>query len=102
MSALAEHPLVKNIRPVSAESLIGDRITTENPLFGLIWINPARVSGEPCFYGSRVPISCLFDTLASGESLEQFLDDYEGVTREQAEALLRLAGSHLLADLPKA
>jgi hypothetical protein len=33
--------------------------------------------------------------------LDEFLADFEGVTRQQAEALLELAGSHLLDDLPK-
>ena len=48
-----------------------------------------------------MPIKTLFDSLAAGQSLEEFLDDFEGVSREQAEALLELAGSHLLDDLPK-
>jgi hypothetical protein len=38
----------------------------------------------------------LFDSLTAGQTLEEFLDDFEGVSREQAEALLELAGSHLL------
>jgi uncharacterized protein (DUF433 family) len=102
LTILADHRLVKTIRPVDAESLVGDKITPENPLFGLVWINPGRVSGEPCFYATRVPISSLFDTLAAGETLEQFLEDFEGVTREQAEAALQLAKSHLLDDLLRA
>ena len=72
-----------------------------HPLFGLVWINPLRVSGAPCFYGTRVPIKTLFDCLAAGESVQQFLDDFEGVTAEQAESMLDLAGTHLLNDLPK-
>jgi uncharacterized protein (DUF433 family) len=67
----------------------------------LVWINRERVSGTPCFFGTRVPIKTLFDCLATDESLEQFLDDFEGVDREQAEAILEFAGSHLLNDLPK-
>jgi uncharacterized protein (DUF433 family) len=53
------------------------------------------------FYGTRVPIKTLFDSLAVGQTLEEFLDDFERVSREQAEAALELAGSHLLDDLPK-
>jgi uncharacterized protein (DUF433 family) len=52
-----------------------------HPLFGLIWINPKRVSGAPCFYGTRVPIKNLFDSIAAGESVDEFLDGFEGVTR---------------------
>src|SRR5690348_5267002 len=94
--------LITNVTKVAAENLIGDLIQREHPLFGLVWINPERVSGTPCFYGTRVPIKTLFDSLALGQALDEFLDDFEGVAREQAEALLELAGSHLLDDLPKA
>ena len=101
MDKLAKRPLIKKVAPVSAEHLVGDLIQTGHLLFGLIWINPERVSGTPCFYGTRVPTKTLFDSLAAGQGLEEFLDDFEGVAREQAEALLELAGSHLLEDLPK-
>ena len=101
MVTLTSQPLVKHIRPIAPEHLAGDMIQQGHPLFGLVWINRQRVSGAPCFYGTRVPIKSLFDSLATGESLEQFLEDFEGVSREQAEAVLELAGSHLLEDLPK-
>ncbi len=91
----------RNIRPLAPEHLVGDLIQPGHPLFGLVWINRERVSGAPCFYGTRVPIKTLFDALAAGETLGQFLDDFEGVTREQAEAVLELTGSHLLSDLPR-
>lgn len=96
-----ERPVIKNIVSVARENLVGDLIQSDHPLFGLVWINRERVSGAPCFYGTRVPIKTLFDSLAAGQTLEEFLDDFEGVSREQAEALLELAGSHFLADLPK-
>src|SRR5580658_2133644 len=101
MATLLARPLLRNIKAVAAEHLAGDLIQPDHPLFGLVWINRQRVSGTPCFYATRVPIKTLFDCLAAGDSLEQFLDDFEGVTREQAEALLGLAGSHLLNDLPQ-
>ena len=101
MAILAERLPIKNVSPVASEHLVGDLVQRGHPLFGLVWINRDRVSGAPCFYGTRVPVKTLFDSLAAGETLEQFLDDFEGVSREQAEALLELAGSHLLDDLPK-
>ncbi|MGA2441527.1 MAG: DUF433 domain-containing protein [Tepidisphaeraceae bacterium] len=64
-----------------------------------MWINPSRVSGAPCFYGTRVPIQNLFDSIAAGETLEDFLDGFEGVSREQAIAILELAGKDLMTDL---
>jgi uncharacterized protein (DUF433 family) len=58
------------------------------PLFGVVWMNPARMSGAPCFYGTRVPIKNLFDYLRGGDSLETFLEDFEGVKHEHAIQLL--------------
>ena len=101
MAQITERPLIKNITPVASEHLVGDLIQPGHPLFGLVWINRDRVSGAPCFYATRVPLKALFDSLAAGQTLEQFLEDFEGVSREQAEATLELAGSHLLDDLPK-
>ncbi len=57
------------------------------------------MSGAPCFYGTRVPVKNLFDYLEGGQSLETFLDDFEGVSREQADAVLRLAMECLLEQL---
>src|SRR4051794_38086740 len=88
-----------HVKPVPPELLEGDKIQPVHPLFGLIWINPNRVSGTPCFYGPGVPIKNLFDSLAAGETLEDFLNGFEGVSREQALAVLDLAGKDLLSDL---
>jgi len=41
----------------------------------------------------------LFDCFAAGQTLEEFLDDFEGVTREQALAVLDLSCNDLLHDL---
>jgi uncharacterized protein (DUF433 family) len=65
----------------------------------LVWVDPERMSGIPCFYGTRVPVKNLFDYLEGGQSLETFLDDFEGVTREQADAVLRMAMESLLESL---
>lgn len=67
----------------------------------LVWVDPERMSGTPCFYGTRVPVKNLFDYLEGGQSLETFLDDFEGVTREQADAVLRLAMENLLESLKR-
>jgi uncharacterized protein (DUF433 family) len=68
----------------------------------LVWTDPERMSGAPCFYGTRVPIKHLFDYLEGGQSMETFLDDFEGVSREQADAVLRLAMECLLEHLTQA
>ena len=65
----------------------------------VVWNDPERMSGTPCFYGTRVPIKTLFDYLEGGQSMEMFLEDFEGVSREQADAVLRLAMDSLLEHL---
>lgn len=68
----------------------------------LVWTDPERMSGAPCFYGTRVPVKNLFDYLEGGQSLETFLNDFEGVSREQADGVLRLAMDSLLEHLKQA
>lgn len=48
------------------------------------------VSGELVFAGTRVPVKNLVDYLAAGETLDGFLDDFPGVSREQALAYLSI------------
>ena len=49
-----------------------------------IEVNPARMSGVPCFKGTRVPVTHLFDYLEAGDSLGDFLRDFPTVTSEEA------------------
>jgi len=65
----------------------------------VIWINPDRVSGVPCFINTRVPIQNLFDYLEGGEPLEEFLEGFPPVTREQAVKVLELAKANLLSSI---
>jgi uncharacterized protein (DUF433 family) len=87
-------------RPLTEEDLEGDLIQRDHPLFGIVWINPKRLSGAPCFAGTRVPIKTLFDYINGGEPLDDFLEGFPGVTREQAVAVLQSAESELLEHLP--
>ncbi len=84
------------LKSVPPEALEGDLVSPGNPLFGIVWINPERMSGTPCFFGTRVPVKNLFDYLEGGESLDSFLDDFPGVLREQAVAFLEMARENLL------
>jgi uncharacterized protein (DUF433 family) len=101
MAATSETPLIKHIKPLAAELLAGDLIQPGHRLFGIVWINPQRVSGAPCFYATRVPLQNLFDYIEGGHSLDDFLEGFPGVAQEQAIAVLELARSGLLAELPK-
>jgi len=75
-------------------------IQAGDPRYGIISVDAERLSGEPCFAGTRVPIQTLWDHLEAGDSLDIFLEDFEGVTKEQAIAALELAKSSLMAGLP--
>ncbi|HEV7486788.1 MAG TPA: DUF433 domain-containing protein [Thermoanaerobaculia bacterium] len=64
--------------------------------------DPDVQGGATVFTGTRVPLKNLIDYLEAGDSIEQFLDDFPSVSREQAiaalglakEALVTLAGAH--------
>ncbi len=98
---IANAPLIKNVKPVAPELLSGDLIRQGHPFFGIIWINPERLSGAPCFYGTRVPIRNLFDYIEGGSTLNEFVEGFPGVSHEQAVAVLEIARSGLLAKLPR-
>jgi uncharacterized protein (DUF433 family) len=54
----------------------------------LITIHPEIQSGTPVFYNTRVPIKNLFDYLKGGHTIDEFVEDFPSVTRDQAWALL--------------
>lgn len=70
-------------------------------LSALVERDPARLGGVPVFRGSRVPIKNLFDYLGAGDSLETFLDDFPGISHEQAQEAIELAQLRLLDADPK-
>ena len=65
----------------------------------MIEIDPQKVSGAPVFAGTRVPIKNLFDYLEGGDSLEDFLEGFPPVTREQAIEVLELAERSLTKEI---
>jgi uncharacterized protein (DUF433 family) len=63
--------------------------------------DPEIHSGEPVFRGTRVPFQTLLDYLEGGETLDEFLRQFPGVSREQAIAALEEAKSLVLARFAK-
>lgn len=53
--------------------------------------DPEILGGTPVFAGTRVPVRILFEYLEAGDRLDEFLDSFPTVTREQATQLLDLA-----------
>ncbi|MEO7313951.1 MAG: DUF433 domain-containing protein [Ginsengibacter sp.] len=61
----------------------------------IITIDKDILGGQPVFKGTRVPVESLFDHLEAGVSLDEFLDDFPTVNKEQAVALLNMANKIL-------
>ena len=59
--------------------------------------NPRIMGGVPCFRGTRIPATVLFDNLAAGVPLEEILLNYPTLARQDALAVLRAAG-RMVAD----
>ncbi|WP_419936164.1 DUF433 domain-containing protein [Candidatus Palauibacter sp.] len=62
----------------------------------LIDRNPDILGGTPVFSGTRVPVRILMEHLEAGDRLDDFLDDYPTVSRDQAVELLELAATILV------
>ena len=71
-----------------------------DPRAEIISIDPQRKWGDPCIAGTRVPLKSLFDHLASGVTLDQFLDDFEGAPRDKCVRALEMAFARLMEGLP--
>ena len=62
-----------------------------------ITIDKEIVWGTPVFKGTRVHVKTLFDYLKHGESLDEFLEQFPTVSKEQAKVVIEIAGEILTA-----
>ena len=60
-----------------------------------ITIDPEIVSGAPVFRGTRVPVDALLSNIEAGLTVDEFLDNFPTVTREQALQVLGFSRSTL-------
>ena len=67
-------------------------------LTDVIHSDPDILGGTPVFLGTRVPAQSLIDYLAAGDTLDQFLDAFPSVSREQAIAALEWVRDALLTS----
>jgi uncharacterized protein (DUF433 family) len=63
----------------------------------IVWVDPERLSGEACFKGTRVPVQTLIEHIEGNSTLEDFLEGFPSVSREQAILFIELAKDNLLA-----
>ncbi len=65
------------------------------PRSSAISADPEVMGGTPVFAGTRVPVKTLLDYLEAGETLDEFLDHFPSVSRQQVIAVLELANEML-------
>jgi uncharacterized protein (DUF433 family) len=67
----------------------------------VIKIDPNILGGTPCFAGTRVPVKSFYDHLKLGYTIDEFLEEFPTVNREQIDGLLEINEHQLpaLADL---
>jgi uncharacterized protein (DUF433 family) len=62
----------------------------------IIHADPEVLGGTPVFRGTRVPVRSLFDHLEAGDSIDDFLDGFPSVRRDQVIALLEISQERVL------
>jgi uncharacterized protein (DUF433 family) len=63
----------------------------------IVVADPEILSGEPCFVDTRVPVRALLDYIEGGDTIDEFLEQYPTVSRQQAIGFLEQASESLLA-----
>ncbi|HJU21654.1 MAG TPA: DUF433 domain-containing protein [Casimicrobiaceae bacterium] len=61
-----------------------------------ISVSPGILGGTPVFSGTRVPVQTLLDYLEAGDSIDEFLNGFPSVSREQVLSFLELAKDRLI------
>lgn len=98
-SANDHEPALRNIEQPAADDTETEVVSPADPRFGIVSIDSERMRGTPCFAGTRVPIVSLFDHLASGVSLDEFLLDFPGVPRDVCVSGIRVGYERVAPDL---
>lgn len=66
--------------------------------YGAINIDPETMGGTPVFTGTRVPVQALFDYIETGETLNEFLENFPSVKKEYAIQVLKMAGKTITTE----
>jgi uncharacterized protein (DUF433 family) len=66
--------------------------------YGAINIDPETMGGTPVFTGTRVPIQSLFDYIETGETVNEFLENFPSVRKEYAIEVLEMAKKTLTSE----
>jgi uncharacterized protein (DUF433 family) len=76
-----------------------EQLPPTSPWYPFVSVDPDRLGGEPVFRGTRVPVQALFDYLKGGYDIAEFLEHFDGVTREQALAVIELTAGGVAKQL---
>ncbi|HSE57764.1 MAG TPA: DUF433 domain-containing protein [Nitrospiraceae bacterium] len=92
----AAHP---NNPPVACKSSVPSlsSLAMATPKPPLITSSPDILGGTPVFAGTRVPVQTLIEYLEGGETIDDFLQGFPTVTRDQVIAFLEEAKTRMLA-----
>lgn len=66
--------------------------------YGAINIDPETMGGTPVFTGTRVPVQSLFEYIETGETLNEFLENFPSVKKEHAIEVLEMAKKTLTTE----
>ncbi len=77
-------------------------LMTTNDLKGIVHSDTEILGGTPVFVGTRVPLQNLVDSLEGGESIEDFLDGFPSVKRNQVIAVIEAGKLKLLETVGNA
>jgi uncharacterized protein (DUF433 family) len=81
---------------IPLESRISFRNTLDWSSCQAVERSPEKVSGAWVFRGTRIPVSALFENLEGGARVDDFVEWFPGVTKEQVEAVLEHANKSLV------
>ncbi|PSQ79014.1 MAG: hypothetical protein BRD37_01590 [Bacteroidetes bacterium QH_8_67_23] len=78
-----------------------ERPPEELDIDDIVWSDPKRVSGQPLFRGSRVPVRALVDYLERGYTVDEFLASFRGIPEEQVHGFLEIAFRELIQPMDR-
>jgi len=79
--------------PYTPPGLEGNLIRMKQPV---VCCSPEVMGGTAVFYGTRVPVQTLLDYIEAGDTIDDFLEGFPSVTREQVIAFLEEAKDRLI------
>jgi uncharacterized protein (DUF433 family) len=68
----------------------------------LVWQDPGRMAGVPCFFGTRVPVDHLYAFVRQGGNIDGFVESFPTVSKELVERLLAEGEAAILEKLSAA